>query len=374
VAATLWHRRSRATRDLTLRALRTTVAGADPLEMVPLPPADLAAVRTRVLRQASLMFVIVGVLGASVALFSPGWAADGTSTLWIAAVSVAYGLALMLARGRIEIEHGPLVATTSIWLLTSGLLHALQPGIVVWGLPLLVIPALGPAMYLRSRQLRWIVAHQIVASVIVFSRADASVDGIGSARATGVVAFALVVVALAISTYRLAEARRTMFEFVRAIAETDSLTGLANRRAWVERTEALVRAGVPASVVIADVDHFKRINDEHGHDAGDRHLLDVAGALKQACRADDLVGRLGGEEFVLTLPGASADQALAVTEAVRRALADRLTLSFGIAEVLADDDVSSVLHRADGALYEAKRTGRDRAVVAGRSAQSSAAI
>ena len=164
---------------------------------------------------------------------------------------------------------------------------------------------------------------------------------------------------------------------LREQALRDPLTGLYNRRALIERyagERSHQRAtGQPLALAVIDVDHFKRINDGHGHAMGDRVLCAVAAAMAGGLRLTDTVFRTGGEEFVLLLPGADIDHAARRVEALRRSVADvdvglpgvRITVSAGVAAPVAGDDgLDSLLQAADRALYRAKTAGRDRVVVA----------
>jgi diguanylate cyclase (GGDEF)-like protein len=122
---------------------------------------------------------------------------------------------------------------------------------------------------------------------------------------------------------------------------------------------------------MADLDHFKELNDTHGHETGDRALRVFAETLKVTLRAEDLVSRHGGEEFAVVLPACSADDARTaieevqrnLEEALRRAGIPRCTASFGIVDARPDDDLTATITRADAALFQAKREGRDRIVV-----------
>ena len=154
-------------------------------------------------------------------------------------------------------------------------------------------------------------------------------------------------------------------------ASTDSLTGLLNRRSMANQVRELRRTIEEFSVVVADLDNFKALNDTYGHDTGDRALRLFASTLAATLRREDLVSRHGGEEFVAVLPGCSGLHARAALDTVRaklRAAATEhglpaFTCSFGIAEAAAAEDFTDVIARADVALFEAKRTGRDRAVI-----------
>jgi diguanylate cyclase (GGDEF)-like protein len=153
-------------------------------------------------------------------------------------------------------------------------------------------------------------------------------------------------------------------------ALTDQLTGLMNRRAMqaalARETARARRHGAAASIVLCDVDHFKAINDRHGHAAGDQVLRRVAQALAGAVRASDVCARWGGEEFIVLLPQTPLAGARCAAETVRRAIARRAqvppvaTVSAGVAEIGLDETAESALRRADEYLYRAKAAGRDR--------------
>ncbi len=152
-------------------------------------------------------------------------------------------------------------------------------------------------------------------------------------------------------------------------AHTDVLTGLQNRRSFERRATERLRAAPRAAdtVVMVDIDHFKRLNDSHGHEAGDRALRLFAGVLRASLRERDIVCRLGGEEFAIMLLDCSADEAvgvlesvaLSLKEAITRSTSPRFTASFGLAETDAVSSLEELLARADARLYEAKQAGRD---------------
>jgi diguanylate cyclase (GGDEF)-like protein len=166
---------------------------------------------------------------------------------------------------------------------------------------------------------------------------------------------------------------------IKRMARTDPLTELANRRHFQEEMETrLSEAGrheFPVAVAMGDLDHFKGINDTFGHDAGDKVLKLFAKILKDSCRKEDLPARWGGEEFIVLMPHTSAEEGYKLTERVRQALEESsipeidraITASFGVAEFQRGDDANSLVTRADGALYEAKESGRNRVAVAGDS-------
>jgi diguanylate cyclase (GGDEF)-like protein/putative nucleotidyltransferase with HDIG domain len=154
-------------------------------------------------------------------------------------------------------------------------------------------------------------------------------------------------------------------------ARTDPLTQLLNRRGFEERLEIELsraqRERRPVSVIVGDLDHFKLVNDRHGHRAGDETLRRFAETALQVKRLTDDMGRIGGEEFALILPDTDEHGALLLAERIRRATRDRLetvTVSFGVATFPTHERTpDGVLHKADQALYLAKRLGRDRCVI-----------
>jgi diguanylate cyclase (GGDEF)-like protein len=164
---------------------------------------------------------------------------------------------------------------------------------------------------------------------------------------------------------------------LRMQSETDSLTGLSNRRklmaALTEHYELFARYQTPASVLIFDIDNFKGINDEYGHLAGDKAIAATAEVCRRELRATDFPARLGGDEFVIMMPHTCCEQAAPIAERLRLRIADHLrelgtlgagaTVSGGLSELLAGDtSYEDVLKRADDALYRAKRDGRNRIV------------
>lgn len=164
---------------------------------------------------------------------------------------------------------------------------------------------------------------------------------------------------------------------------TDRLTGLYNRMRLDETFDREIRRtqryGQCFSIILLDIDHFKSINDTHGHQAGDRVLIAVAGILRDHIRRTDEIGRWGGEEFMILCPETDLDGALTLAENLRRQLAatpmppaDSVTASFGVACHVEGDEPQDMVSRADRALYAAKRAGRNR--VAGQPAGSAAPV
>lgn len=196
-------------------------------------------------------------------------------------------------------------------------------------------------------------------------------------RQTQAVAMALFVLLLAVAMI-VAWRKVRQARHLQDLASTDELTGLANRRALMAfSTDAVARAhqqGTALTVLMIDIDHFKRINDAHGHAIGDDVLRRVGRVLPAGLRERDRVGRLGGEEFLAVLPGASVDRAEQVALRMRGAIADtaletpqgalRFSVSIGVAGLQPGETIDRLVARADAALYRAKNEGRDRVVLA----------
>lgn len=161
-----------------------------------------------------------------------------------------------------------------------------------------------------------------------------------------------------------------LLQQVQRLAETDGLTGLANRRTFQSTLERelsrAARSGEPVTLVMVDVDHFKALNDKHGHQAGDEVLKLVAQVLASACRDFDTAARYGGEEFAVILPSCSSSESLVVAERLRASIAEietvaGVTASAGVATFPAHAaDSEGLIKAADEALYESKRAGRNR--------------
>lgn len=196
----------------------------------------------------------------------------------------------------------------------------------------------------------------------------------GGAFASTVHLSAFIATAVLVSVYAFIFATQTeqQRQRLQTQAERDPLTGVGNRRLLESSLPEIAGQGktgaLPHSVALLDLDRFKRVNDEFGHAAGDRVLQDLAGILEQSTRGQDRLFRIGGEEFVLLMPETTIEGAQVVAEKIRQRTQSRLsspggsvTVSIGIAEIdPADTDWDHWLEKADRALYEAKRSGRNR--------------
>jgi diguanylate cyclase len=236
----------------------------------------------------------------------------------------------------------------------------------------------------QSTALRALVTAQLVAALVQLARAlqphiDAApwLAGGDLMLASGLISvlLALVMVYLAmLLTYERTERKLHQSQRqLRFLADTDTLTEVPNRRRFYELATRALALGAPgrSAVVMFDLDHFKRINDLHGHAEGDEALREVARCTREILRGRDVAGRIGGDEFALLLPETSVDEALAVASRIatqlnvaRPTLLPPLTLSVGVVISHEGENIADSLRRADQALYEAKRQGRSRAVAA----------
>jgi diguanylate cyclase (GGDEF)-like protein len=188
------------------------------------------------------------------------------------------------------------------------------------------------------------------------------------------------------ATHKLSQAMEKAFRLSREMehahriavhaAQTDELTGLQNRRAFFHRAEGVFetckQAQLPLCVLMLDIDHFKRINDSHGHQAGDEVLRQIGRVIRQSVRDADVSGRLGGEEFALVLANTSIEGARIIAERLRWAIADipcqhdeGVTASLGVAALNhLDQDLHALLALADKAMFRAKASGRNQTAVA----------
>ncbi len=212
-------------------------------------------------------------------------------------------------------------------------------------------------------------------ALVLAGAAGGGLDGLGGSQISWIAqtyAFMGAVIALLYAT-AFAKSQlsreRALAEAMSRLALTDQLTGVSNRRklymALQREAENVLRHDHPLSMILFDLDHFKLINDSHGHDRGDDILREVASTASPLLRKTDHFGRWGGEEFILLAPETTLEQASNLAERLRRAVADishenEVTASFGIAEYGSSDTPESFIKRADEALYNAKAAGRNR--------------
>jgi len=258
--------------------------------------------------------------------------------------------------------------TASLYLWTAWSLYSYARGTLMLRFPVLMtLPLLVAGLNAGGRALRTALKPDALATEIAAN----SMLNVGTAMAVVAVIAMLHATLMALVVARLINQLQWR-------ARHDGLTGLLNRRAMQETIEQQLtrsrRAGDTFAVVMLDIDHFKAINDHHGHAAGDQALQHTAALLQTCVREVDRVGRFGGEEFVVLLPGFDLSQAAETAEVLRARLVSQrmereggplsMSASFGVAEWSGPhEEPSRLLMRADQALYQAKRAGRNRVQV-----------
>jgi diguanylate cyclase (GGDEF)-like protein len=218
---------------------------------------------------------------------------------------------------------------------------------------------------LTRRRLSLLTAVSLVAPFLLLAQAqgrsgiDATAIGVGS------IALFLLVVARMAGLIRQVEQQAAQLE---TLAQHDPLTGVANRRAWDDRLPVEMdrarRAGTPLAVALLDIDHFKRFNDQYGHQAGDQLLKTATAAWQSLLRSSDLLARYGGEEFAVLLPSSTLGQAVEIVDRLRVETPLAQTFSAGVALWHGDETSDQLVARADKALYKAKQAGRNQVLPA----------
>jgi diguanylate cyclase (GGDEF)-like protein len=250
-----------------------------------------------------------------------------------------------------------------------------QPLGVAGGMPYVVLPLLG----LLARSARIVIVAAVLGTLLTFGGMALSAPGseFGIALVNRLMSVALIWIAAFAAIQHLSIGQR-LGDQLRKQALTDPLTGLYNRRhvfACIDRElKRFNRYEIVFSVILIDADHFKQVNDNYGHGTGDATLRLISNVCMASVRETDIVGRFGGEEFIVLLPHTRVTEARVVAERIRHDLAvlsrEQLdgavlvTLSLGVAEVAPEiASFDALLAAADKALYAAKREGRDRVVV-----------
>jgi diguanylate cyclase (GGDEF)-like protein len=304
-------------------------------------------------------------VAAALVSFAPtyGW--------WTLALFAVSGLNMGTVDWRIARSAYPqLHIAASIVLMQALLLGtvALSGGPDSIALPWLVLPTVFAAARFRGA----VVATGVVIGMLMLLAATLGTDADGFIQRPGpVLISAVLLVSVTAAVYVLSAAEVEQ----RGDAVLDHLTGVLNRTSlesrFTELAELAVLRGDPISMVVLDVDHFKSINDEHGHAGGDGVLRDLAFGLREQLRSFELVYRVGGEEFLLLLPGTSLKDAAEVAERLRVALEQArpggiaVTASFGVATGSGRTRFDDLFAAADASLYRAKAAGRNRVDVAG---------
>ena len=230
--------------------------------------------------------------------------------------------------------------------------------------PAMLLPVFWFALYGTRGQL----LISIIAVGVVFALPTPAVDGYPLSVPVAAALWMTVAGIAGFAVSELVRQREGLQARMAQMARTDVLTGLPNRRAWEEELPREIRraqrSGRPLCAALLDLDRFKEFNDLNGHQAGDDHLRLAARVWRQRLRSTDLIARHGGEEFAVLLAGTTVEEALAVIEAMRGVVPMGETVSAGLAEWGDGETGQQLMARADLALYEAKRTGRDRTVMA----------
>lgn len=321
--------------------------------------------RIRPLRMAAL-----GVLALSLLASTP-WLGVSTIITTIVAIIVAgafFGIAAKRTAGAERPEYvlfagwaAAEIVIAACIILTGG---ATSPALAWLAIPVVTLSA----RFSVRGVIAGVVVTEALLAICVISSGSASF--LNDPVTVGATAAMIIAVAILSSALMLSDVEH------RTEAVIDPLTGLLNRTALRNRTLELAQrseyTAEPVGVIVADIDHFKRINDEHGHTAGDAVLKDIAYVMRKELRAFDLAYRIGGEEFLVLLPGANVHEAEEFAQELHRVMgaAPRgghpVTMSFGVSASRYGDffDYEKVFEAADSALYRAKKSGRDRVCVA----------
>ena len=306
--------------------------------------------------------VTIGLLGVVLAVTSPwhGW--------WTLAPLAVATLGFAWADTRLERDERPEIAFAVAWVLAQACIATsavLSGGPHSWALVWLAIPIVTISARLTVRAL--IAAVAITEVFLLGATFGVSTDAVlrdpSSVLYVGAAIAAVAVLSAALMNSDLHHRSKSVI---------DPLTQMLNRGALETRVGELAEqsrvSGEPIAMIVADLDHFKDVNDTHGHAAGDAVLQDVAYLIRKELRAFDLAYRLGGEEFLVLLPGSAEAGAMLVAERLRQAVAARpiadvdVTLSCGVAASAPGEpfDFDAVFAGADYALYTAKKAGRNR--------------
>jgi len=313
-----------------------------------------------------LPFVAAGVLAFAFVPLLPGTTEPAT-LIAAAMVPVLIACALLTPWARLPawMQAVPVLLVFVMVALVRGALGGTESPYTYT--PVVLLPVFWFALYGTRGQL----LISVIAVGATFAIPTASI-GPATYQAEEPIAALLWMTVAGITGFTVSELvrqREALQEKLGRMARTDALTGLPNRRAWDEELgRELARAersGAPLCVALLDLDHFKDFNDMHGHQAGDELLKSVALRWRGRLRTVDLIARHGGEEFAVILTTTAISRASEVVERLRASVPHKETVSSGIAEWDRSESGGEVVARADHALYEAKRAGRDRAVLAG---------
>lgn len=328
---------------------------------------DLVIERARIERQMLLLQCLIALAFCAAVvgqLFGPRSMASDLAVGWIAGYHVLYAAYALTfrSRGRPVYSLELLVPVLNISCITAGLLAIDDPNSPLWAIYLYAL--VGHTRRYTGRRY-W--------SVAVVTIANAGLVRIALDR--GITVELPVVVflcsAMAAMAYTIGAAWRQAERDARTLAETDPLTGISNRRFFHETLDALARNPAHSfALLMLDLDNFKHLNDQFGHQHGDEVLQHSARLLRDSVRAGDVLARYGGEEFIIAMPGATIEDARTVAERIRQAIAVQTptSVSIGCAVRAFDESPDSVIRRADHLLLSAKRSGKNAVWTTGRAA------
>ena len=295
--------------------------------------------------------------------------------IWmVALVAVTNGIATMVIARRWQLTRRLIHSWTATQLALIATAAAADGGLSSPFMVIMALPISMSAMVMSPRAMRGYTALAVVAIVLVGYASGTLAPGPVAIWSTTIVGLSLVGLGFANNTRRLTGKLNQANKELLELSRTDPLTGTLNHRCFYEEVDlALTRAsrsGSPVSVLVLDIDHFKDVNDQHGHPVGDDVLRAVADSLRASTRAGDAVARTGGEEFAVLMPDTPLDEAISVAERIRATITDAggpvsVTASAGLSAFPEHGTTTSSLVRiADEALYTAKRAGRDRLATA----------
>jgi diguanylate cyclase (GGDEF)-like protein len=286
--------------------------------------------------------------------------------VWVAAVLTVIIICAAVLTPWERLPSGLQGVPALLYFVVIALLRHAEGGAISGYGALVVLPVFRIALYGTLRQL--IVALGFMVLTFALPIVLIGPPGYPDAEWRRVLVWLIVGPLVGFTVHRLVADLNQRSRQLSETARTDVLTGLPNRRAWDEglgrELSSAARAGAPTCVAILDLDHFKQFNDTRGHQAGDALLKEAAAAWRGELRPRDFLARYGGEEFALVLPDCTMESAGRVVERLRAATPADQTCSAGIACWDGSESADSLVARADGALYQAKKSGRDRYEIA----------
>jgi diguanylate cyclase (GGDEF)-like protein len=262
------------------------------------------------------------------------------------------------------LRRGELVILTiTPWVIAASIYSSTIDEAAAWSLPMLVLPFVVGSGYFSFWRLAWMSGHTMAVATLLIRMSTSPAVGAAGDDVEAMLAFGFSIVVSTIGGWRLAESRRHLAEQLQRLASTDSLTGLLNRRAFIEATDALrLTESDRTHVVLLDIDHFKSVNDRFGHETGDEVLRKLAGPLVSSFGDGAIVGRMGGEEFAVATTKPTAEVVRGLQRMARQLRSLHpvpVTMSAGIAQPQPLSALHALLRDADVLLYKAKHAGRN---------------